>query len=408
MKKICNLTTAVLFSVFILCFSAAFALLPDNAFSDEENRVLTQFPEFTWERLADGSFSAEINDYFADQFPARDLLVGIKGVTSTLMLRGENNGVLLGRDGQLAVRRFKVYKSRLEQADDMDYYYEDTLRLNVEGIGAWAAENGMETVTVLPPRTVDIASSAFSYPDEITRAMHGTLTGGFTEEAGFIDLLPLFREKYDAGEYVSLRTDHHWTTLGAYYAYREIMKAFGMEADILPREAFGVEEVPDFYGTTWSRAGYKFVGPDTLQIWTVGNEEQFTTTCLSEKMEKGADGKPVKKLSAYEEFSGWLVRDYLGEKDKYGAFLDGTHSIQTVFRDAEDTPGERERLLVLKDSFANTLVPFLAQHFDLVILNLAGGITDASRYAEEFGTERALIVYNWENLITNTNPASLR
>ena len=125
-------------------------------------------------------------------------------------------------------------------------------------------------------------------------------------------------------------------------------------------------------------------------------------------MEKGEDGKPVKALSAYESFSGWLVRDYLEGKDKYGAFLDGTHNIQTVFQNTEGTSGGRERLLILKDSFANTLVPFLAQHFDLVILNLAGGITDASRYAEEFGVERALIVYNWENLIPNTNPASLR
>ncbi|MBE6725648.1 MAG: hypothetical protein E7576_10755 [Ruminococcaceae bacterium] len=408
MKRICNIVTAVLFAAFLFTFAAAFVLLPDGSFSAEENRTLAQFPEFSWERLADGTFSSGINEYFADQFPARDLLVGIKGIAETVMLRGENNGVLLGKDGQLAVRRFKAYKSRLETTDDMDYYYESTLRLNMEGIGAWAeaaAGNGVRTVTVLPPRTVDVASSALSYPDEITRSIHETLVNGFSEKAGFIDLLPLFRERFDAGEYVYLRGDHHWTTRGAYLCYREIMKAFGMEDAILPEDAFDVEPVPGFYGTTWSRAGYKFVGPDELEVWTVGDEDLLETVCLSEKIVKGEDGKPTKALEAYDSFPGWMRREHFGEKDKYAAFLDGTHNVQTVFR----ADGEaRERLLILKDSFANTLVPFLSRHFDLVILNLAGGVADGSRYLEEFGASRALIVYNWENLITNTNPATIK
>ena len=388
MKRFCNLLTAVFFTAFILAFAAAFVLLPDNAVSAEENRVLAQFPEFTWERLADGSFSSEINEYFADQFPARDALVGIKGVTETLMLRGENNGVLLGKDGQLAVRRFRVYKSRLE---------------HTEAIAAYAAENGMETVTVLPPRVVDVCADAFSYPGEITQSLQEAFRALEGSDAGYIDLLPLMREKAEAGEYVYYRTDHHWTDLGAYYAYREIMKAFGMEDDILPRDAFTLEEVPDFYGTTWSRAGYKFVGPDVLTIPFTGREAELETTCLSIQAVKGEDGKQKRELLPYKSFEGWLVRDYLDGKDKYGAFLDGTHTVQTVF----SKNGERERLLVLKDSFANSLVPYLSAHFDLVIVSLADGERDAARYAETYGTTRALIVYNWENMITNINPTGL-
>ena len=128
------------------------------------------------------------------------------------------------------------------------------------------------------------------------------------------------------------------------------------------------------------------------------------TTCLSIQAVKGEDGKQKRELLPYKTFDGWMVRDYLAEKDKYGAFLDGTHSVQTVF----SKNGERERLLILKDSFANSLVPYLSAHFDLVIVNLAGGETDAARCAEAFGTTRALIVYNWENMITNINPTGLR
>ena len=141
MKRTIHLITAVFFALFFIVFALLFVLLPDREFSEEENRSLTLFPEFTWERLADGSFSSDINEYFADQFPARDLFVGVKGLAETLMLRGENNGVLYGKDGQLAVRRFRIYKSRIEHADDMDYYYPETVRMNLEGIENWSASS---------------------------------------------------------------------------------------------------------------------------------------------------------------------------------------------------------------------------------------------------------------------------
>ncbi|MGN1346475.1 MAG: DHHW family protein [Eubacteriales bacterium] len=405
MKKSINFATALLFVVLIFAFAAAFVLLPDGEFSEEENRSLTTFPEFTWERLMDGSFSSDINEYFADQFPARNALVGVKGVTETLFGKGENNGVLLGKDGQLAVRLFTAYKSRLERTADMDYYYRENVDVAIDALNAWAREQTVPVATLLPPRSVDVAASAFSYPTEISDALHAQLAEGIAPEAGYIDLLPLFREQYDAGEYVYLKTDHHWTAYGAYLAYAEVMKAWGMEEEILPRDAFDVEQVPDFYGTTWSKAGYKFVGPDTLELWSLGNEEQFTTTCWVSRQAKGEDGRPVTVKEASAAFSGWLNRDYLARKDKYAAFLDGTHNEQTVF--ANDGAG-RERLLVVKDSFANTMVPFLAQHFDLVIINLAGRLSNVSDYREEYGCDRVLIVYNWANLIENNNLASLR
>ena len=404
MKKIIDLAVSAVFVLFLFAFAAAFWIAPDADFSEEENRALAMFPKFSWESLADGSFSDGINTYFADQFPARDALVGLKGLTETLSLKGENNGVLLGKGGQLAVRRFEMYKSRLERTPDMDYYYKDTVCLSVEGLNAYAKAQSRPLVTLLPPRTVDVASSAMSYPDEIGDSLHRQLSATVAEEAHWIDLLPLMREKYDAGEYVYYRTDHHWTALGAYLAYCEVMKGFGMEGEILPPEAFTVEKIPDFYGTSWSKAGCKFVGPDTLELWSAGNDDGFTTSCLSSKVVKGEDGKPKPVKEAYETFSGWLNRDYLTKKDKYAAFLDGTHNEVTVFANA----GERERLLVAKDSFANSMVPYLVQHFDLVIVNLAGKMTALSEYAEEYGCSKVLIVYNWENLLTGANLAAIR
>ena len=213
------------------------------------------------------------------------------------------------------------------------------------------------------------------------------------------------RDKYDAGEYVYYRTDHHWTTYGAYIAYCELMKSWGLENDIIPKEAFQVEKVPDFYGTTWSKAGLKFVDSDTLELWSLGNDAQFTTNCYASKRVKGEDGKPVIEKEAYSTFSSWLNRQYLEQKDKYATLLDGTHNEQTVFSNTETG---RERLLIVKDSFANALVPFLAQHYDLVVVNLANKLTNASSYAEEYDCDRNLIVYNWGNLIENNYLAAIK
>ena len=408
MKKIIDILTSVLFAAFIFAFALAFVLTPDTDFSEEENRSLKTFPKFTWERLLDGSFSSDINEYFADQFPARDSLVGIKGVTETLLLKGENNGVLLGDDGQLAVRLFDSYKSRLERTHDMDYYYTENVALAVDALNAFAKSSAVPVTTMLPPRSVDVAVSAFDYPTEISDALDAQLAESIGPEAGYLtDLRAQMESRYAAGEYVYFRTDHHWTTYGAYIAYTMLMREWGMEDEIIPQDAFTVETVERFYGTTWSRAGYKFVGPDTLEIWSLDSEDGFTTTCYAKKQVKGEDGKPAKVKEAYKTFPGWLNRDYLAKKDKYAAFLDSTHNEQTVFKnDGKDRP--RPRLLIAKDSFANTMVPFLAQHFDLVLVNLAGRMTDLTSYVSEYGCDRVLIVWNRANLIENNILAAIK
>ncbi len=405
MKKTINIITSVLFVVMILGFTAAFLIVPDSDFSEEENRSLTTFPKFSFERLADGTFSEKINEYFADQFPFRDSLVGIKSVSEMLFGKGENNGVLLGNNGQLGVRLFTAYKSRLERTPDTDYYYPENVDAAISAVNAWAESESRPVATILPPRTIDVAASAFSYPSEISDALNAQIKNGISEKANYIDLLSVMRERYDAGEYVYNRTDHHWTTYGAYIAYTELLKSWGMEDDVIPEDSFTVETVSDFYGTTWSKAGYKFVAPDTLELWSLGNESEFTTACYSTKQIKGEDGKPTTAKEEYHSFDGWLNREYLSKKDKYAAFLDGTHNEQTVTKNTDEP---RERLLVVKDSFANTMVPFLAQHFDLVIVNLANNMSKITEYAEEYDCDRIVIIYNVGNVVENANLASIK
>lgn len=406
MQRKLQITLISLFLLLLYGFLTLFIVLPDESFSTEENRTLQTFPTFSMESLLDGSFSSKINTYFADQFPLRNGLVGIKGVTETILWKGENNGVLLGSDGQLGVRLFTMYKSRLERTADMDFYHTENVQSAIDGVNAFADNCSLPLVTLLPPRTVDVAVASFSYPTLLSDRLHEQLVSGFSVDTHFLDVLPLFREKHSEGEYVYLRTDHHWTTYGAYLAYCEVMRAFGLESEILPESAFTKETIKDFYGTTWSKAGYKFIKPDTLELWSLGNDDEFMLTFYSAKQAKDENGKIVTVREPYQTMTSFYNRDKLLEKDKYAAFLDGTHNELTVSK-TDGTFGNREVLLIAKDSFANTMVPFLSQHFDIVIVNLAANLTDLSNYIDLYGVDRVLLIYNWQNILENNNLAAI-
>jgi len=166
------------------------------------------------------------------------------------------------------------------------------------------------------------------------------------------------------------------------------MDALGLSADTLPEDFFTVRAIGDFYGTTHARAGLFFLPPDTLEIWEAidGSDARFTVT-------------NEKNKTVIE--SGFISEKYLSEKDKYGAFLDGTHSLLFITdREAAARGESRPRLLLARDSFANSMVPFLARHFDICMVNLSGGMTNLSRLAEDYGCDRVLIVCNRENLVT--------
>ena len=389
-KKYLSRVTALVFVCLLFGFAAAFLLVPDNSFSEQENRSLRTLPKFTWEKLASGAYSEEINDYFADQFPLRDGLVGLKGLSELALGKGENNGILLGENGQQAQRLFDPSLTGGGTGTDLDAFDPDHIRAAVEGLNRVSETLDVPFSVLLTGRAVDVAASAFAYPTDLSDALQALVKENLHTSVNYVETIPLLREKYDAGEYVYYKTDHHWTTEGAYYAYVEVLRSFGMEGEILPPEAFVREVVSEeFYGTAWSAGGMKFVAPDSMEFWLRGNEDEFLVV---------ADGK---------EIGGLYNRDYLAKKDKYSAFLDGTHDVVTVTR---RTGEKRQTLLLLKDSFANALAPFLAQHFDLVLLNLSSTTdhTNVTAAVEKYRADRVLLVYTLENVVTADKLQALR
>lgn len=383
MQKKQAILTCVLFLSVLFGGALLFWILPDRTFSEEENRSPRTLPTWSGERFLSGKYADEINEYYADQFPMRDFLVGWKGITEVALGKGGNNGVILGADGQLAKRLFDIRMSSGEVLSDIDAIDLSQVRKAADGINRAAEALDVPMITLLPGRTVDVVSGALFYPALYGDAMLKMLRESLGDACGYLDLVPEYRERCDRGESVYYKTDHHWTTRGAYLAYAEVMRSLGKGSEILPEDVFEKRTVSDsFYGTTWSAGGMKFVKPDEIEVWYRGNEDSFSVT---------ADGKLL---------DGFYSEKYLEKKDQYSFFLDGTHDVVTI----QKKDGEvRPRLLILKDSFANSLAPFLAQHFDLVLLNLSSArsdYTDLGALVQEYDADAVLIVYTLGNVIS--------
>ena len=394
MNKKINLTITVLFLVFLFGFGIAFWVIPDADFSPEENRPLQTFPTVSADNWLDGKVSSQLITYYSDQFPLRSGFVGLHALSELGLGRGESNGVLIGKGGQLAVRRFDAYLNRFERLEDTDYYssaHVDRGLASLVGLHQTLQERDIPLCVVLAPRTIDVTIGDFSYPSTLSDGLDATIQD--TMQAGgvnSVELMAAFRGLHEAGEYVYYRTDHHWTTKGAYVAYTAVMESWGMGNEVLPESYFTVREISDFYGTTYSRSGLLFISPDTLEIWEAPDDSRYTVYEVN-----GETAKTVIE-------SGFISEKYLSEKDKYGAFLDGTHrALFIVDKEAAARGEDRPRLLLARDSFANSMVPFLARHFDICMVNLTGGMTNLTELCETYDCQRVLVVCNRENLIAS-------
>lgn len=387
---------AVIFGIGI-----AFFALPDKTFSENENRALQTMPDMSLKNIASGKFTEEFSTYFTDQFPARDAFVSIKAACEIALGKNENNGVLFGKDGHLIDRmddaaEYSSYRDSFGGRSDFVPSYlaatertAETLKANAEAVARFAEAAkalGIDTTFAVAGRHSDIAAdTSWLYPASADDAVWDVLNGtGVT----YLDLMKPLKARFDAGEYVYYRTDHHWTTLGAYYGYAEIMRAFGE----MPEEIghYERETVSDsFYGTTWSSSGIRFVRPDTMEYFHISGDEDG-------KYEVDFGGE--KRASLYD-------RSYLEKKDKYSSFISDNRARTDITKaDAEN----REKLLVIKDSFAMSLVPFLAEKYDIVMIDLRYYKTGtALSIVENENIDKVLVLYNMDSLTSDPTIAMI-
>jgi hypothetical protein len=175
--------------------------------------------------------------------------------------------------------------------------------------------------------------------------------GSLSEDVTSIDVYnTLYASK---SEYIYYRNDHHWTSLGAYYTYNTAIQKLGFSP--IAYDKFNIEHTTnDFKGTFYSKTLYDGIKADTIDIYTLDKSE-------------GIESMTVNDGTSETVFDSLYDRSYLQTKDKYGMFLSENNPIVTIKTNVDND----KKLLIIKDSYANSFVPFLAEHYsEITVLDL--------------------------------------
>lgn len=332
-------------------------LFPAPRYSATENRMLAEKPKFSLTSLANGSYTAAWESYTAERIAGRRVMRGAHAALELMLGKGEANGVILCRDGSLS-KRLTVN--------------EHVYRKNLKAIAKYTAlanARGTTLTVAVAPRRMDARAAVLPrlYRAREDPAPYQTLRESLPDALVFDALTK------DADWY---RTDHHWTTAGAYKAYR----ALGNRLGFIPYEesAFSKETVSEaFWGTSDAACGLLGVAPDTLTLWRTQDDQEFSLL---------KDGKPA-------AFAGLYDLEKRNTRDGYAVFLGGNDGVIEVKRGQEDT---RPTLLVIKDSFANAVIPFLAHHFHIIAVDPRYTAMDIGTYFEE--ADQVLLLWGMQTL----------
>lgn len=334
-----------------------------------ENRYLAKRPTFSVGALFVGEYTSDYETYITDHFFLRDSWITLKSYTELALMKTENNGVYIGKNGTL-----------LERFDEPDQSRVDA---NINAVNALVENAGVSVYLALIPGAVKI------WEDKLPAFAPNYDQGGLIEyiyantTANTVDIYGALSTH--SNEYIFYRTDHHWTTLGAYYGYTSFMDALGRSPS--PLSSFDRETVSTgFYGTVYSSSGVRWVRPDEMEI--------FVKEPAGMQISNYSDGNPNDGL-LYDY-------EYLEKKDKYSLFFGGITPLLQITTQNTEAPS----LLILRDSFADANVPFLLEHFsEIHVMDLRYNRTGVKVYLEEHDIDMVLLMYSVSNFSGDANIA---
>ncbi|MCR5087926.1 MAG: hypothetical protein K6C08_00250 [Oscillospiraceae bacterium] len=371
-KRVSDLVIACLFCGLLAAVLLAFLLLPERTFSEREKRWLAEKPEWKLSGILSGQFEEDAEAWAADHLPGRDFLVGLSAGTDRFMNLQVTKEIYVGKSGRLYERP--------------SAYSAETIRRNMSILNTFAEAVGQPVDLVLVPSAGflmrdDITGLKDAYEDDRIIGEACALAGELVRP---LELLPVF-EGFAAPEELYYRTDHHWTSLGAYLCFREYAAEKGRAC--LRPEDYTLTKEEGFYGSTYARACFWNIPPESLELWDSGG--RYT----------------VRFSDREKEYESVFFPEHLEEADKYPVFLDGNHPLVTIRNDSPDAEG---KLLVIRDSYSNCLGCFLADAYESVTLaDLRYYRQTLSVLCEEERYDDILFLYSVNNFMSDVNIAML-
>ena len=347
-------------------------ILPDTGFSEKENRVLASRPALKLDQIISGGYEKQFETYENDQFPLRDMWITLKATTDRLMGKVEENGVYLGKNGYL----MEAFNAPSQTQYDA----------TVNAMTSFAQEHSdLKQYALIAPNSVNILKSnlpAFAPADDqnpwIDKLKDSLTSAGVT----FIDIRDTFTDH--KAEDLYYHTDHHWTTLGAYYAYLQAAAAMGIDSSSDSYDKAPVSQT--FKGTLSAKSGFRSGETDEIDVFLPNGDNALSSV--------------VNYVDEQKKSASFYDTSKLNTRDKYALFFGGNHAQIKI-----STPTESNNtLLVLKDSYANSFIPFLAQHYrKIIMIDPRYYYGDLEQLLQVENIQEVLYLYNANTFFADTS-----
>lgn len=363
---------AVIFCGFIFSFMIMYFILPKESYSAQEKKVLSSFPEITAEKVVNGDFQKGLDTYLSDYVPGRNFFVGLSADYELVTGRNGNKGIYLGSDGYLFPKPTKDT---------------ELITTNAGYIKEFAETSDIPVYMTLIPSSgyVNQNKLPLNHEEYIDDKLIDKFSNALGKDVNFIDVRSVFKEKAES-EQLYYKTDHHWTSAGAYECYKLLGDRLGYKP--VTEENFEKETVDGFYGTSYSKAALWWITPDKLELWKNKNQSEKSVSVT------------ISDSDVTKENDSYFFREYFNKDDKYPVFLDGNHSLVRI----RNTDAKGGKLIIVKDSYAHAIAPFLSQNYsEIIMADLRYYKKDISELAEQENADSILILYSLDNLAADDN-----
>lgn len=361
----------ILFITTILTFTVLDIFNKDILFSEYENRSLAQKPKLYYSALIDGRFFDNYDRYINDQFIFRNSWINMKSFSENMLGKEENNNIIYGENNFL-----------FDKFQEID---EENLNRNVDIIKEFISKYNSSFNLMIIPESFTIYKDLLPYGVNLIdeKSYINNIYSEFSnlKNVKSINILDTLNKNKES--YIYYKTDHHWTSYGAYLAYLEYCNL----NNITPINITELKEnnVPNFYGTYFSKSKKFNSESDTISYYDLDNVDVFING---------------------EKFSNINDNDKWSSSDKYSAFLRGNNALTLI---KNNNISNDSKILLIKDSYANSFVQFIANNYnETYIVDLRSFSNDFNSFFKSNNFNDVIIIYSLKNLSEDLNIAKLK
>lgn len=370
-RKVQEKLVGIIFILTLFLFLIINVIVPDREKSVQENRMLVTKPKFRLSSLISGDYDEKFEAYMDDQFVGRDMWRKLKVAVDRIGGSRLENGVYIGTNGQL-----------LEQIEVAD---ENHLAANIKAIKSFSeSQSKIPVRMMLVPDAANVLNHslpALAKPEDQTQ-MFSMVRKDLGDSVEWIDVSTELNKHKT--EKIYYKTDHHWTTLGAFYAFQAAAPSLGIDGD-LSGQYVSYTVSDSFNGMLASKSGVNFGEKEQIDIYVPTEED---TDLIVDYVDEGK-----RSTSLYDSSK-------LKEKDQYTVFLGGNSSLLDIRTVSTST----KRLLLVKDSFANSFIPFLTPYYrEIVVVDpryYSGTINDLM---DSYRISEVLFLYSGNTFFKDNN-----